>query len=247
MTSRRTRTSVRCEALKEWPALAGGRRGAAVAVEAGGVVPAAAPAGAPAPARAADGGAEVGGVEAAVAGPRVELELPRRPSRDDVDDAGDRVGAVQRAARPLDDLDLGDVLGREAREVDDAADPARRSLAVDRGSSTYLASRPCHLDPDPAGTREAAQDLEAGLLLEDARQALRTRGLDRGAVDHPRRDRDVADRLLGPRRGHHHRLGLLRRPHVRPRARRGGGPRLVAEVAVVAVGSMARSSGADGM
>jgi len=99
---------------------------------------------------------------------------PSRPGRDDVDDSVQRIGAVQRGACSFHDFDAFDVLNREAREIDRAADSARDPLAVDQHQDV-LGIHPLHADPR---TGKGAKDIKSGVLFEKVSEVLGTRRFD---------------------------------------------------------------------
>src|SRR4030095_9953364 len=81
--------------------------------------------------------------------------------RDDVDDAADRVGAVERRLRPTDDLDAVDQVGRDVGEV---GLPRRRALDPDAVDEDLNLVGVGAADADVGNLADAARaaDLDAG-------------------------------------------------------------------------------------
>ena len=100
--------------------------------------------------------------------PPARCRLVRAAARDDVDDAADRVGAVQRRARALDDLDALDELGRDvlhrrradgagidAQAVDQHQHVVRLRAAQEQRSLLAGAAEARHLDAGHEAQRVA--------------------------------------------------------------------------------------------
>ena len=147
--------------------------------------------------RAADAGRLVEGAERAAFDARGRLGRPGAGLGDDVDDAADRVRAIEPALRAAQDLDAVDVGGEELREIERAVGRARIADidAVDEHLG-MIGVGAAHEDRGHAARTAGLHDIQAGHVLQHLGQGALLLSLDLVAGD----DRDAAAELIFGRR-----------------------------------------------
>src|SRR6185436_4768115 len=100
---------------------------------------------------------------------RVDGDPLARRTRHEVDDAAERVRAVEHRARAAHDLDLLEVLDPEAIEIDHAVGAADLARAVDEDQHVLRAEA---LDGDPHGAGDAALEPQPRPQRERLRRRL---------------------------------------------------------------------------
>jgi hypothetical protein len=145
-------------------------------------------------------GRELPRVVRAVAHARARLRRARRGAREHLDDAADRVGAVQARRGSAQDLDALDLVERDGLERRRARRSGRDAQPVDQhqrlrrvGATQEHARR--------AARPAVLHDLDAGLSLQELGEALRAAAPDLFGIDDGHVGEEVGDPLGHARRG----------------------------------------------
>ncbi len=128
--------------------------------------------------------------------------LPR--AREDLDNAGYRIGAVQDAHRSADDFDAIDVVGREMRQIDRAACLVQRH-AVEQHLGVIALTATHEQRRLPAETPRLG-DVGARNRFQRLRHRANALREEIGAPQHGHRRRDEIRRNRCTCRGHDHRF-----------------------------------------
>ena len=145
-------------------------------------------------------------VVAAFAG-GVGRERPLPALGDDLDDAADGVGAVERRLGSADDLDPLDLVEAQVREVERPRRGTLHALAVDQDLD-LLRARPTDADLAELARAALTLDLEARHLPERVVHRQVVVGLQLFFADHGHGRAHLRSRLRDLRRRHHHRIHL---------------------------------------
>ena len=134
----------------------------------------------------------------------------RRVPREDLDDAADRIGAVQRRSRPAHDLDAVDLLERDELERRNAQRRRADARAIDQQQRVIGG---CAAQEQRARLAQAAGvvDVDSGQIGQQILHGGDLARLDVLARQHRRGPERVRDRLLDARGGDDH-LRVVGRP-----------------------------------